>query len=88
MDRPYRDPDWLEQKYHGEGLTQREIAEECGVASSTIRKYMQRFGIETRELEGENHGLHGGEAECGGETEDFGDPQGTYVLEGNASADF
>lgn len=59
MDRPYRDPDWLEQKYHGEGLTQREIAEDCGVASSTIRKYMQRFGIETRELKGENHGLHG-----------------------------
>ncbi len=58
MDRPYRDPDWLAEKYHGEGLTQREIGEECGVSPSTIRKQMKAFGIETREVKGENHGLY------------------------------
>lgn len=61
MDRPYRDPDWLEEKYHGEGLTQREIADRCGISPRTIRTYMTRFGIETREVKGENHGLYGKE---------------------------
>lgn len=61
MERPYRDPEWLEGKYHGEGLTQREIGEECGVSPTTIRKQMKEFGIETREVKGENHGLYGKE---------------------------
>lgn len=61
MERPYRDRDWLEQKYHGEGLTQREIAEECDVSPTTIRKQMKRFGIEAREVRGENHGMYGKE---------------------------
>lgn len=61
MDRPYRDPDWLEQKYHGEGLTQREIGKLCDVSPSTIRKQMKEFGIETREVKGENHGMYGKE---------------------------
>lgn len=61
MERLYRDPDWLEQQYHDEGLTQQEIAEECGVSPRTIRTYMNRFGIETREVKGENHGLYGKE---------------------------
>lgn len=59
MERPYRDRDWLERKYHGEGLTQREIAEGCGVSPSTIRKQMKAFGIETRAVKGENHGMYG-----------------------------
>ncbi|MFB6352840.1 MAG: NUMOD3 domain-containing DNA-binding protein, partial [Halobacteriales archaeon] len=61
MDRPYRDRDWIEEKYHGEGLTQREIAEECGVSPTAIGKRMKRNGIETREVKGENHGLYGEE---------------------------
>lgn len=61
MERPYRDREWLTQKYHGEGLTQREIAEICGVATSTIRRNMKRMGIETREVAGENHGMYGKE---------------------------
>lgn len=61
MDRPYRDADWLEERYHGDGLTQREIAEECGVVPRTIRRWMQRFDIETREVRGEHHGLYGTE---------------------------
>lgn len=61
MGRNYRDADWLEEQYHGKGLTQCEIAEECGVSPRTIRKYMKRFEIETREVKGENHGLYGEE---------------------------
>lgn len=55
----YRNGWWLEAKYWGEGLTQREIADECGVAPRTIRKYMKRLDISTRELRGENHPMHG-----------------------------
>jgi 5-methylcytosine-specific restriction endonuclease McrA len=38
-----------------------EIAEECGVSPRCIRTWMKRFGIETRDVEGENHGLYGQE---------------------------
>jgi 5-methylcytosine-specific restriction endonuclease McrA len=61
MDRPYRDADWLRRRYHDDGATQREIAEECGVSSRTIRKWMKKYDIETREVRGENHGLYGKE---------------------------
>jgi len=57
----YRSGWWLAIKYHGEGWTQREIAEECGVSPRCIRGYMNEFGIETRAVEGENHGLYGEE---------------------------
>lgn len=42
-------------------MTQREIGELCGVHELTIAKWMNRFGIETREVAGENHGLYGKE---------------------------
>lgn len=61
MSARYRDPEWLREKYHGDGLTQREIAEDCGVSPRTIRKYMTEFGIETRDVAGENHPLFGEE---------------------------
>lgn len=61
MPPDYWDADWLERKYHDEGLTQREIAEACGVSPTTIRKRMKRYGIETREVKGENHGMYGRE---------------------------
>lgn len=61
MVRRYRNGWWLHQKYHEEGWTQREIAEECDVVPGTIRDYMNRYGIETRDLEGENHPLYGEE---------------------------
>ena len=59
MERPYRDREWLTERYHEDGLTQREIGELCGVHEITIRRWMKRLGIETREVAGENHGLHG-----------------------------
>jgi 5-methylcytosine-specific restriction endonuclease McrA len=61
MERPYRDREWLKCQYHEKGLTQREIGELCGVSPTTIRKQMKEFGIETREVKGENHGLYGKE---------------------------
>jgi len=61
MSEEYRDPDWLEERYHGDGMTQREIAEACGVVPVTIRRWMKRHGIETREVAGENHGMYGKE---------------------------
>ena len=57
----YRNGHWLEMKYWDEGLTQKEIAEECSVSSSTIRKYMNEFDIPTREMRGENHPMYGRE---------------------------
>lgn len=59
MARKYNDADWLRDQYHGQGRTQKEIAEECGVSPRTIRKFMNKFGIETRELVGENHPQYG-----------------------------
>lgn len=61
MERPYRDPEWLNERYHEDGMTQREIGELYGVHERTIAKWMNRFGIETREVVGENHGLYGKE---------------------------
>lgn len=61
MVKRYRNGWWLEHKYHGEGWTQREIGEECGVSPRTIRKWMARRGVDTREVKGENHGLYGRE---------------------------
>lgn len=61
MDRRYRDQDWLKQQYGELGLTQREIGELCGVSASTIRRWMAEFDIETRDVVGENHGIHGKE---------------------------
>lgn len=57
----YRNGHWLEVKYWDEGLTQREIAEECGVSPTTIRTYMNRHDIPTREMRGENHPMYGRE---------------------------
>lgn len=61
MVKRYRSGWWLEIKYHQEGWTQAEIAEECGVSARTIRNYMQKFNIETRDLKGSSHPLAGRE---------------------------
>ena len=44
----YKDPLWLEEKYVDEQLSQREIADICGVHRSTIRRWMDKFDIATR----------------------------------------
>ena len=45
---PWHDPKWLVQKYHREGLSQRQIADEAGCSQLTIMKAMQKHGIPAR----------------------------------------
>ena len=59
MPPKYRNADWLEARYHGDGWTQREMADACGVSPTTVREWMKRHDIETRDLKGENHPLYG-----------------------------
>lgn len=61
MARQYRDESWLRSRYHDDGCTQAEIADECDVTPSCIRKWMREYDIETRDVKGENHGLYGEE---------------------------
>jgi 5-methylcytosine-specific restriction endonuclease McrA len=57
----YRREAWLREQYHGEGRTQQEMADACDVSPRTIREWMNRHGIETRDMKGENHPLYGTE---------------------------
>lgn len=59
MVKRYRNGWWLERKYHVEGWTQAAIADACGVSARTVRKWMQKRGVETRDVVGENHPLSG-----------------------------
>lgn len=47
---PYRDPEWLRQKYHNEQLTLEEVADECGASQSVVHKWMKKHGIERRSV--------------------------------------
>lgn len=47
--KKYHNAEWLREKYHGEGLTMREIADECGVTNTTIGEWMDRHGIDKRD---------------------------------------
>lgn len=42
-------------------MDEKQMAEECGVSPTTIRTWMKRNGVDTRDLVGENHPLHGEE---------------------------
>ena len=46
----YHDADWLREKYHAERMTLREIADLCGVTGTTIGEWMDRHGIERRDV--------------------------------------
>lgn len=46
----YRDADYLERMYWDEGLSTVQLAEECGVARSTIRRWMNRHNIPRRDI--------------------------------------
>jgi len=50
-DTRYRDAGWLEQQYHEYGLSQREIANKCGVCQDTVHKWMDKHNVESRNLE-------------------------------------
>lgn len=44
----YRDPEWLYEKYHEEGMSMPEMAELEDVTAPTIHNYMKEHDIETR----------------------------------------
>lgn len=46
----HRREDWLRRKYHGEGLTQAEMAEEAGVCQRTISVHMQQNGVDATRI--------------------------------------
>jgi len=43
------DPEFLREKYHGEGMTLAEIGEEIGCADGTVLRRLRDHGIETRD---------------------------------------
>ena len=45
----YRDREWLDKKYNSELLTLQQIAELCGCTAMTIRDWMIRHDLETRD---------------------------------------
>jgi transposase len=51
-DTRYRQEDWLREQYVDKGLSLREIADKCSVSSGTITRWVQKFGIETRNVGG------------------------------------
>lgn len=42
----YKSKEWLDHKYNIENLSQREIADLCGVSHHTIRAWIRRFGLQ------------------------------------------
>lgn len=42
----YKSKDWLNEKYLNENLSQKEIAEICGVSHHTIRSWIRRLGLQ------------------------------------------
>ena len=47
-EQPYRDAEWLREMYHGEELTQAEIADQAGCHRRTIATWFRRHDIEGR----------------------------------------
>ena len=47
---PYKDEDLMRRLYQDEMMSMTAMAEQFDCSSSTIRKYLDKFGIETREL--------------------------------------
>lgn len=47
-DPKYRDESWLREQYVEKEMTTTEIAELCDCSQSTIGKWLNRFGVETR----------------------------------------
>lgn len=45
---PHRDPDVLRSLYHGQEMTQAEVADELNVHPDTVRRRMERYDIERR----------------------------------------
>lgn len=51
-DSPWRDKETLERLYHGEGMTQTEVADELGCTKNTIINWMEKHGVRTMDVGG------------------------------------
>jgi transposase len=49
-DERYRSKEWLQKKYSEEKMSGEEISDLCGVGSTTIYNWLERFGIERRDM--------------------------------------
>ena len=49
MGKKHQNEDWMRSKYHDEGLTGEEIAEEAGVSRTTAYKWLKKHDIERRD---------------------------------------
>jgi hypothetical protein len=45
---PYRDGEWLRQRYIDDGMTMMAIANTCGVSAMCINDWLKRHDIQTR----------------------------------------
>lgn len=52
--RPYRDEETLRSLYWDQGLSQNQMAEELDCSRNTIRNWMKKLGVETRDDPWEN----------------------------------
>jgi len=50
MSKPYRDKEWLLEKYYTEGLTTVEMAEEANCGRKTLNTWLNRNNIQRRRL--------------------------------------
>lgn len=48
MSKPYRDKNWLENEYKKKRKTVGMISRELGVDRKTIKRWLDKFGIEKR----------------------------------------
>lgn len=46
----HRDKEWLQEQYHENELSQRQVAEKAGVSRDTIKYWFKKHGVQTRNL--------------------------------------
>ncbi len=66
VEKVYRSENWLREQYHNQEKSLSEVANEAGVSSRTIRRWMDKYGIERRSIS---------EAQTDGNVEPLKDPR-------------
>ena len=54
-DPKYRDEDWLREQYRVNERTMRDIADECDTYPSTIKRWLDKYDIQTRDNAGNDN---------------------------------